>query len=183
MTHRVLTMSGSLRAGSSNTGLIRMAQRLAPAGLALSDPYPIGTLPFYDGDLDTPEALPAVCAALRADIAAADALLIAAPEYNHGPSGVLKNAIDWASRPFGAHVLGGKTVSIITSAGPGGGGYVLGMLNELFALLGCVLVDQPTVGIKLGMLSIAADGTTSDASTEALVAERMSNLAAALNTR
>ena len=183
MTHRVLTVSGSLRAASSNTGLIRVAQRLAPAGLDLSDPYPIRALPYYDGDLDTPETLPEVCRAWRADVAAADALLIAAPEYNHGPSGVLKNAIDWASRPFGAHVLTGKVVSVMTSAGPGGGGYVLGMLEELFGLLGCTVVDQPAVGLKLGMLSIAPDGTTTDPQIDEVVADRLAHLAAALDNR
>ena len=75
--------------------------------------HPIGDLPFYDGDLDTPETLPAVCGAWRLATSNADAILWVAPECNYGPSGVLKNALDWASRAFGANGLVGKVSSVL----------------------------------------------------------------------
>ncbi len=179
MTFKILAISGSLRAESSNSGLVRMAQRLAPGELAVSDPFPIRDLPFYDGDLDTPETLPPICAAWRAAVADADAILWAAPEYNYAPSGVLKNALDWASRPFGAHGLVGKVSSVLSSAG-GGGPKVQGYLVEILGLLGGTVVVEPEILIKKGPMLIAADGSTSQPEIEVLIATRLVNLAAAL---
>jgi chromate reductase, NAD(P)H dehydrogenase (quinone) len=181
MTFHVLAASGSLRVASTNTGLIRMAQRLAPTGLAISDPYPIGALPHYDGDLDTPETLPAVCSDWRAAVAAADAVLWAAPEYNHGPSGVMKNAFDWASRPYGANSLGGLVSTVMTSAGTGGA-FVQGYLVEVLSLLGGVVIDDPVIQPQKGPVVIHVDGTTSEPALETLVAERLANLLAHLTT-
>jgi chromate reductase, NAD(P)H dehydrogenase (quinone) len=179
MTFHVLAVSGSLRAASTNTGLIRMTQRLSPAGLVISDPYPIGALPHYDGDLDTPDTLPSVCRDWRAAVSAADAVLWAAPEYNHGPSGVLKNAFDWASRPFGANSLGGLVSTVMTSAGTGGA-FVQGYLVDVLILLGGVVIDDPVIQPPKGPMVIHADGTTSEPAIEALVEARLVNLLAHL---
>jgi chromate reductase, NAD(P)H dehydrogenase (quinone) len=181
MTFHVLAVSGSLRVASTNTGLIRMAQRLAPTGLAISNPYPIGALPHYDGDLDTPETLPSVCGDWRAAVAAADAVLWAAAEYNHGPSGVMKNAFDWASRPFGANSLGGLVSTVMTSAGTGGA-FVQGYLVEVLTLLGGVVIDDPVIQPPKGPMVIHADGTTSDPSIETLISARLANLLTHLTT-
>jgi chromate reductase len=116
---RVLAIAGSLREASYNRGLLRAAQELAPAGTEVVI-HEIGDLPFYDGDLEAAAAPPAV-ARLRRAIEAADGLLLATPEYNRGTSGVLKNAIDWASRPARRSVLDGKPV-LIAGATTGIGG-------------------------------------------------------------
>ena len=93
---KVLGISGSLRAGSYNSGLLRAAATVLPPGMEMTI-FDIGTLPLFNADLERtgpPESVPA----LQHAIAAADGLLFAVPEYNYSISGVLKNAIDWASR-------------------------------------------------------------------------------------
>ena len=116
---QVLGIAGSLRSASYNRALLRAARELAPAGAEIVD-FDLRELPFYDGDVEAagdPEAV----AAFKDAIRAADALLIATPEYNHGLPGVLKNAIDWASRPALASPLAGKPVAIMgASTGRGG---------------------------------------------------------------
>lgn len=95
---RILAISGSLRAASSNSAILRIAAEEAPPGIEVRLDDGIGTLPFFnpdlDGALDDP-ALPASVRALRAAIAEADVVLISSPEYAHGISGVMKNALDW----------------------------------------------------------------------------------------
>ena len=116
---RVLGIAGSLRRGSYNRGLLRAAQELAPAGMDV-EMYEIGDLPFYDGDVEA-AGPPESVLRLRDAIWEVDALLIATPEYNRGTSGVLKNAIDWASRPPRESVLDGKPVALVgASTGLGG---------------------------------------------------------------
>jgi len=109
---RVLGISGSLRAESHNTALLRAAAAAAPAGVALELYEGLESLPHYNEDLDT-EQPPATVAALRGLIEAADAVLISTPEYNGSIPGVLKNAVDWASRPRGEAALLGKPVAVI----------------------------------------------------------------------
>jgi len=94
---RILGISGSLRAGSFNTALLRAAQGMLPAGAQMTI-FDLRPIPLFDADVER-LAVPAPVEALRAAIAAANLLLIATPEYNYSISGVLKNAIDWASRP------------------------------------------------------------------------------------
>lgn len=109
---RILAISGSLRAGSYNAALARAASELAPDGVEVDVFDGLGDLPPYDEDLDGEAAPPAV-RELRARIAAADALLVVTPEYNGSIPGVLKNAIDWASRPpHGGAALWGKTAAV-----------------------------------------------------------------------
>ena len=116
---RVLAFAGSLRQGSYNRGLLRAAQELSPPGMDV-ELYEIGDLPFYDGDVEA-GGVPEAVSRFREAIRAADAVLIATPEYNRGTSGVLKNAIDWASRPPRRSVLDGKPVAVVgASTGLGG---------------------------------------------------------------
>ena len=122
---RILGISGSLRAGSFNTALLRTAQELAVPGVELE----LATLhgvPLYDGDLEAREGLPPAVQALKARVLASDALLLATPEYNNGIPGVFKNAIDWLSRPPSdiPQVFGARPVAVI-GASPGGFGTVL----------------------------------------------------------
>jgi len=109
---RILGISGSLRRGSHNTSLLRAAARSLPPGVELELYDGLGDLPHYNEDLDH-EPLPAAVARLRGAIAAADGLLIATPEYNGSIPGVLKNAVDWASRPFPDNAVKGKPVAVI----------------------------------------------------------------------
>jgi NAD(P)H-dependent FMN reductase len=116
---RIVGISGSLRRSSYNTALLRAAQALVPEGVWL-EIVPIAGIPLYDGDREQAEGLPAEVSRLKDAIAGADGLLIATPEYNNGIPGVLKNAIDWASRPPAdiGRVFGGKPVALI-GASPG----------------------------------------------------------------
>jgi len=108
---RILGISGSLRADSYNTRLLREAAELAPAGVELELYDGLASLPPYNAEHDA-EPGPAAVEDLRARIAFADALLIATPEYNGSLPGQLKNAIDWASRPFPGNSLRNKPIAI-----------------------------------------------------------------------
>ncbi len=112
---RVLGISGSLRRDSHNTKLLRAAAKELPPGVELELFDGLKAVPPYDADDDVEPAPPAV-SALREAIASADALLIATPEYNSSVPGQLKNAIDWASRPFPDNVMRGKPVAVIGSS-------------------------------------------------------------------
>jgi chromate reductase, NAD(P)H dehydrogenase (quinone) len=109
---RILAVSGSLRADSYNTHLLRAAAEAAPEGVELELWQGIGELPIYDQDLDDGDA-PDSVRRLREDWAAADAILFATPEYNGSVPGGLKNAIDWASRPKFQAALTNKTVAVV----------------------------------------------------------------------
>jgi chromate reductase len=109
---RLLAISGSLRRDSHNTRLLRAAALALPSGVELELYDGLAALPPYSEDTDVDPA-PAAVEELRARIAAADALLISTPEYNASIPGVLKNAIDWASRPFPDNALRGKPVAVI----------------------------------------------------------------------
>lgn len=123
---RILAISGSLRKDSYNTALLNKAKEMVPSSVS----FQVKTLhgiPLYNGDDEAVNGLPASVVALQTEIAQADAVLIATPEYNGSMPGVLKNAIDWASRPFtdGKSVFVGKPVAVI-GASPSGFGTILG---------------------------------------------------------
>ena len=122
---KLVGLSGSLRAASFNTGLLRAAAELVPEGSSLTVATPEG-IPLYNADLEREAGMPEAVERLKAQIIAADALLLATPEYNNGIPGVLKNAIDWLSRPPSdmARVFAGRPVAVI-GASPGGLGTVL----------------------------------------------------------
>lgn len=112
---RILSISGSLRKASTNTALLRAAESLAPEGTCFSTAS-IADIPHYNAELDVDGGPPSV-RTFKEQITAADGLLIATPEYNYGIPGVLKNAIDWASRPAYKSVLAGKPVAIVGASG------------------------------------------------------------------
>ena len=113
-THRLLGISGSLRSQSTNTTILKsLCTRLGDqAEMSL---FALNDIPLYNADIET-QALPASVAALKEAIAQADGLIICSPEYNYGTSGVLKNALDWASRPGFNSPLKNKPVLIMTSS-------------------------------------------------------------------
>ncbi|MCA3263830.1 MAG: NAD(P)H-dependent oxidoreductase [Telmatospirillum sp.] len=118
-TYKVLGIAGSLRAKSFNRALIAYAAKTAPASLAIV-PYDLADLPMFDEDVEA-KGYPEAVAKLQAAVGAADALLISTPEYNYGTSGVLKNALDWMSRPPGKATCAGKPTALIGAAAGGGG--------------------------------------------------------------
>ncbi|PZP32837.1 MAG: NADPH-dependent FMN reductase [Roseateles depolymerans] len=136
---KLIALSGSLRRASLNTALLRAAAALAPDGVAL-ELHTLHGIPLYDGDEEATQGIPAAVTTLREAIRAADGVLIATPEYNNSIPGVLKNGLDWLSRPSGegARLFGGKPVAVV-GATPGGFGTILAqdaMLGVLRAF-GC----------------------------------------------
>jgi chromate reductase len=109
---RVLDISGSLRRDSLNSALLRVAAERLPAGAELTEFEGLREIPPYDADLEL-ERVPDAVRELRAAMREADAVLVATPEYNHSIPGVLKNALDWASRPAGQSALNGKPAAVI----------------------------------------------------------------------
>jgi len=117
-TPSLLGISGSLRADSANSKLVREAARLfGDASFTFADLK----LPLYDGDAEDAEGVPAAVQRLSDQIAAADAVVISTPEYNKGPSGVLKNALDWVSRTGGQPWSGTPVAVMSAAAGRAGG--------------------------------------------------------------
>jgi chromate reductase len=109
---RVLGITGSLRRGSFNHALLREAAERLPAGAELVEFERLGEIPPFDADLEA-EVTPSAVTELRQAMRDADAVLVATPEYNHSIPGVLKNALDWASRPAGQSALMGKPAAVI----------------------------------------------------------------------
>jgi chromate reductase len=139
---RVLGFAGSLREGSFNRGLLRAAIELAPDAMTL-DVFDLGAIPLFNEDVER-QGDPEAVTAFRAALAGADALLVASPEYNFGISGVLKNAIDWASRPPGKSVLSGKPTAIVgASPGPGATRLSQAMLRQVLTALAVPVLPSP----------------------------------------
>jgi chromate reductase len=138
---RVLGISGSLRRDSLNTALLRAAAERLPAGAELIKFERLSEIPPYDADLElgpTPDAVRELREALRS----ADAVLIATPEYNHSIPGVLKNALDWASRPAGRSALNGVPAAVIgASTGMFGAVWAQAETRKVLSALGGRVVE------------------------------------------
>ena len=138
---RIVGISGSLREGSYNTALLAAAAAQLPAGAELEQWRGLALLPAYDEDRDGREQIPAV-AALRRTLSGADAVLIATPEYNGSIPGALKNALDWASRPFPDNCLRGKPVAVVgATTGVFGAAWALADLRRVLMTIGAVVLD------------------------------------------
>ena len=139
---RVLTISGSLRPDSLNTLLLRAAEEQAPAGVQLVRFTGLADIPPFHGERSDPGERPAAVRELSEQIQAADAMLIATPEYNGSIPGVLKNALDWVSTPFPDNVLRGKPVAVIgASTGGYGGMWAQAELRKVLGLSGARVVN------------------------------------------
>jgi chromate reductase, NAD(P)H dehydrogenase (quinone) len=134
----IIALSGALRRASYNTALLRAAIGMAPEGVTI-ELRTLHGIPLYDGDVEA-EGIPEAVTKLREEIRAADALLISTPEYNNAIPGVLKNGLDWLSRPSGegAKLFGAKPTGLV-GATPGGFGTVQAQdaLLSVFRTLGC----------------------------------------------
>jgi chromate reductase len=138
---KILGISGSLRSHSHNTNLLRAAAELLPSGVELELWDGLKAVPPYDQDDDVQPA-PASVEALRAAIAGADAVLFATPEYNSSIPGVLKNALDWVSRPLKTNALRNKPVAVVgASTGAFGAVWSQAELRKVLAAIGARVVD------------------------------------------
>lgn len=140
---RILGISGSLRRDSHNTTLLRAAATLLPPSAELVVYDGLRAVPPYDADEDDPAAPPEAVRELRDAIAAADAVLLATPEYNHSIPGVLKNAIDWASRPAGESALRNKPAAVTgASTGVFGAVWAQAELRKVLGATGARVIDR-----------------------------------------
>ncbi|HYV99847.1 MAG TPA: NADPH-dependent FMN reductase [Candidatus Acidoferrum sp.] len=173
-TVNVLGVSGSLRKGSFNTGLLRAAVELAPRDMKVQI-FDLSPIPLYNEDVRA-LGFPEPVKEFRDRIASADALLIATPEYNHSISGVLKNAIDWASRPPGPPLLD-KPVAIM-GASPGNFGSVRAQ-SHLRLICDALMrpVARPEVIVMKAQEKFDADGKLVDETTRGIVKELLIALA------
>ena len=145
---KILGISGSLRERSYNTALLRAAAELAPPDAEI-ELFDLVAIPLYNDDVES-AGDPAPVAELRAAVAEADALLLATPEYNRGTSGVLKNAIDWLSRPALASVLRWKPVAIMgASSGRGGTRRAQQQVRDALLFPGAIVLEQPEVAVPI----------------------------------
>ena len=161
---RVLGFAGSLRKASYNRALLAAAQAAAPPDLAITI-FDLAQVPLYNGDVEAGGDPPGV-AAFKQAIRAADGVLIATPEYNHGVPGVTKNAIDWASRPPGGSVLDAKPMAII-GASPGITGTARGQsqLRQAFEFTNSIAMPQPELLVFRAHEKFDAAGQLTDEAT------------------
>ena len=172
----ILALSGSLRAQSFNSRLLDVARQVAPAGARI-ERYGYGELPLYDGDVEA-AAFPDAVRRFKDRIRAADAILIATPEYNFSVPGVLKNALDWASRPFGDSAWTGKPLAIIGGGGGQGSSRAQNHLRQIAHGLDMQLVRRPEIFIANIWDRIGEDGGLNDPIAHKLIAELLQNLVA-----
>jgi chromate reductase, NAD(P)H dehydrogenase (quinone) len=162
----LLFVSGSLRRSSVNTAFASAARHIAETHASVDHTawLELGDLPFYNGDVESVGTPPSVAAA-RGLVRAADAVLICTPAYNGSPPGVLKNALDWLSRPAGSSALDGTVVATM-SASPGRGGALDAQLRlrEVLRRCGCTLVEvEPLVAIGGALDRCSPAGGLTDA--------------------
>ncbi len=174
---KILILVGSLRADSWTAQLAQAATRLLPDGAEAVVHDGLRDLPHYDQDLDT-DTPPASVAALRAALANADGLVVATPEYNGSLPGVLKNALDWASRPRGASPLAGMPTAVVSvSPSPRGAQWAREDAEKVLRVAGAVPVEN-----SLGVASVhdaVRDGSLADTEVESALSALLERLVAA----
>lgn len=171
----ILGFAGSLRSDSYNRALLRVADGLLPAN-ALLEAFDLAEIPLYNEDLHR-QGWPQSVHRFRQKIADADALLIVTPEYNFSIPGVLKNAIDWASRPHGEHPCSGKPVAIMgASAGVLGTARAQYHLRQVCGALNMYTINQPEVFIGNVRSKFSAQGCLADENARSLIARLLGEL-------
>ncbi|WP_424932049.1 NADPH-dependent FMN reductase [Amaricoccus macauensis] len=173
----ILGLSGSLRKASFNSALLRASLDLAPDGVTV-EIGSIADVPLYNADDEARDGLPAAVQILQQQLATADALLLATPEYNNGIPGVFKNALDWMSRGEGGTAFRGKPVAVI-GASPGGFGTTLAQAHWLPILR--TLGTRPWFGAKLMVSRAGAvieDGELKDEKIRAQLRDFLAGFAA-----
>src|SRR3954468_16674514 len=179
---RVLGISGSLRRDSYNSGLLRAAAELLPSGVELEVFDGLKAIPPYDADDDV-EPAPAAVAALRDAIADADAVLVATPEYNASIPGVLKNALDWASRPHATNPLRGKPAAVVgASTGMFGAVWAQAETRKVLSTIGARVLEHE-LPVAEADERFDADGALRDPEVEEQLAEIVAALVEAAEAR
>jgi chromate reductase, NAD(P)H dehydrogenase (quinone) len=164
---KVIAMAGSVRRTSYNRAMLAAAAELAPPRMKIQITDAVGALPLFNADLDleTNEQLESV-RRLRGEIADADGLLIATPEYNHSLPGVLKNAIDWLSRPGPRDVLAAKPVAIIgATSGPWGTRLAQSALRQVLYSTEASVLPRPMLFVRDCATLFDSTGVLKDAPT------------------
>lgn len=170
-TVKILGIAGSLRKGSFNAAALRAARELAPAGMTI-EIFDIAGIPLYNEDVKA-QGFPPLVADLRAKIKAADGLLLATPEYNYSVSGVLKNTIDWASRPP-EQPFDGKPVALMgASGGALGTARAQYHLRQMFIFLNAHILNRPEVFIGGAASKFDAEGKLTDQPTRDFIASML----------
>ena len=166
-TVKILGFVGSLRTGSFNKALMRAAVELAPDDAKI-EVFDIEGIPPFNQDLESKP--PQIVKDFKAKIRKADAILIASPEYNYSVPGVLKNAIDWASRPHGDNAFEGKPVAVMSaSIGRLGGARAQYHLRQSFVYLNMHPLNRPEVMMPFAQEHIDTDGKVTDQDTRQLI--------------
>ena len=176
----VLGLAGSLGRRSYNRALLAAAVQLAPAGIEVSE-FELSEVPMYNPDYDEHLGgggpFPAAVDELVERVSAADALLLVSPEYNWGPSGVLKNALDWVSRPVGASPLFEKPVALAgVSPGPAGTGRAQLQLRDHLLSTNSYVLQQPVVQVGDGKRRFDSELRLTDEETQNLVVAQLEAL-------
>ncbi|MEU4659015.1 NAD(P)H-dependent oxidoreductase [Streptomyces sp. NPDC023723] len=177
MSVRILAFVGSLRAGSHNRQLAEAAGKLAPAGAEVEIFEGLAEVPFYNEDIDVEGNVPAAAARLREAAQGADAFLILSPEYNGTIPAVLKNAIDWLSRPYGAGAFGGKPVAVIgTAFGQYGGVWAQDDTRKAVGIAGGKVVEDLKLSIPGSLTRFAETHPVDDSEVAAQLTEVVARL-------
>jgi chromate reductase, NAD(P)H dehydrogenase (quinone) len=175
-TLSILGIAGSLRKQSYNRAALRAAQSLVPKGAKL-EIFDLAGIPPYNQDEEAQPPQPVV--ELKTRIRDADAILLVTPEYNYSIPGVLKNAIDWASRPYGESAWRGKPVAVMgASIGALGSARAQYHLRQCFVFLDAKLLNRPEVMIASCAQKFGPDGTLTDEATKGFIADQLKALAA-----
>jgi len=171
---KILGFVGSLRKGSYNKALMRAALELLPEDATL-EVFDLDGIPPFNQDLENQP--PQVVKEFKAKIKKADALLIASPEYNYSIPGVLKNAIDWASRPYGDNAFEGKPVAIMSaSVGRLGGARAQYHLRQSFIFLNMHPLNRPEVMMPFAQEHVDENGNLADETTRQLIRQLLEAL-------
>jgi chromate reductase len=170
----ILGIAGSLRKASFNRAALRAAQRLAPEGVNL-DIFDLEGIPPFNQDEEAHP--PQRVVQFKQRIRAADAILIVTPEYNYSIPGVLKNAIDWASRPYGDSAWEGKPVAVMgASIGSMGTSRAQYHLRQAFVFLNMYPINRPEVMITNAAQRFDAEGNLTDEDAKALIQKLLAAL-------
>jgi chromate reductase len=180
---KILAISGSLRAGSYNTALLRAAQKINPGGMAIEAFDGLGDIPLYNSDLDT-DLPPQPVVELRRRVVAADGLLILTPEHNYSIPAALKNALDWCSTPLQGWALDAKPVAIagasLTAMGTARAQLAL---RQVFLWTNCDVVVKPEVAVFRCFERFDDNGVLTDEGTASLLRDLLVALATKIRSR
>ena len=175
-TVRILGIAGSLRRGSANRALLRLAQEMAPSGMTIES-FDIAPIEPYNEDVRQ-QGFPKPVEDLRARIKAADGLLLVTPEYNYSIPGVLKNAIDWASRPPDQPFNDKPAAIMGASPSALGSGRAQYHLRQSCVFLNMHLINKPEVMIAAAHTKFNEQGKLTDEPTRGFVRDLIVSLAA-----